>query len=141
MLHKVVMALFAITLFGALCSSVASARGGGAGGIHSGGNLHGGSGSRVVQGGGFPARSASRGSVGWFGDWGGRGLASRIAAGGLALAGADYGQAYGYGDDYPYGYGEYAEYGPWARDRGCYLARRNVFTPYGWRRLPIQICD
>jgi hypothetical protein len=142
MLHKVIMALFATILFGALWPSVASARGGfGTGGIHSGGSPHGGFGPRVVQVGSFPTRSASHRSVGWFGGQGRRGAQSRIAAGGLVLVEADYGRTYGYGDDYPYGYGEYAEYGPWARDRGCYLARQNVLTPYGRRRLPIRICD
>src|SRR6266566_10066250 len=33
---------------------------------------------------------------------------------------------YGYG--YPYGYGSYA-----LVDGGCYLVRRRVMTPYGWR--------
>lgn len=48
--------------------------------------------------------------------------------------------------EYPYsGYGEYAEYGPWAysRSRGsqCYPAREPVWTGDGWLSRRIQICE
>ena len=48
--------------------------------------------------------------------------------------------------DYPYGYGEYAEYGPWAY-RGysssgvCQLAQRRVQTAYGLRWRTVRICN
>jgi hypothetical protein len=48
------------------------------------------------------------------------------------LAGA-YG-AYGY--PYGYGYDSYAY-----DDGGCYLVRRRVMTPYGWRLRRVQVCD
>jgi hypothetical protein len=51
---------------------------------------------------------------------------------GLGLAGA-YG-AYGY--PYGYGYDSYAY-----DDGGCYLVRRRVMTPYGWRLRRVQVCD
>jgi hypothetical protein len=47
--------------------------------------------------------------------------------------------------DYPYGYGEYAEYGPWAyRGNGsgvCQLAQRRVRTAYGLRWRTVRICN
>lgn len=49
---------------------------------------------------------------------------------GLGLAAAPY----GYG--YPYGYGSYATYGG-----DCYLLRRRVWTPFGWRLRRIEVCD
>lgn len=49
---------------------------------------------------------------------------------------------------YPYeqgGYGEYAEYGPWARSgsfvRGCYPARQPVWTEDGWLFRRISVCQ
>jgi hypothetical protein len=46
--------------------------------------------------------------------------------------------------DHPYGYGEYAEYGPWAY-RGyvgssCFLTQRRLRTAYGqWRT--VRVCN
>ena len=43
-----------------------------------------------------------------------------------------------YDDGYPY-YGSYDDayyYG----DSGCYIVRRSVLTPYGWRIRPVQVC-
>jgi hypothetical protein len=46
--------------------------------------------------------------------------------------------------DHPYGYGEYAEYGPWAH-RGyfgssCFLTQRRLRTAYGpWRT--VRVCN
>jgi 1,4-dihydroxy-2-naphthoate octaprenyltransferase len=37
---------------------------------------------------------------------------------------------YGYGYDDPYYYG----------DGGCYIVRRSVLTPYGWRIRSVQVC-
>jgi hypothetical protein len=47
------------------------------------------------------------------------------------------GVPYGYYDydDYPY-YTSYADYD----DGGCYLVRRRVSTPYGWRIRNVQVC-
>ena len=43
------------------------------------------------------------------------------------------------------GYGEYAEYGPWARSRyyasGCYSARQPVWTESGWLFRLVKVCD
>jgi hypothetical protein len=47
--------------------------------------------------------------------------------------------------DHPYGYGEYAEYGPWAYRgyaRGvCQLSQRRVQTVYGLRWRTVRICS
>jgi len=42
--------------------------------------------------------------------------------------------AFGFG--YPYGYDSYAYY-----DGDCYLVRRRVLTPYGWRLRRVQVCE
>jgi hypothetical protein len=117
MSRKTIVALFAAVSIGLLSPTVASARGGfGGGGFHGGGGgFHGGG----FRGGGFRGAGI------------GLGL-------GLGFAGA-YG---GYG--YPYGYGGY--YGsPCAYsdydDGGCYLMRQRVWTAYGWRVRPVQVCD
>jgi hypothetical protein len=39
---------------------------------------------------------------------------------------------------YPYGYG-YDSYA--YDDGGCYLVRRRVMTPYGWRLRRVQVCN
>jgi hypothetical protein len=49
---------------------------------------------------------------------------------GLGLAAPYYG--YGY-RGYPYGYSSYY-------DPGCYLVRRRVWTPYGWRFRRVTVC-
>jgi len=47
--------------------------------------------------------------------------------------------------DPPYGYGEYAEYGPWAYrgyyGDGCYRTRQRMRTGYGLRLRTVTICD
>jgi hypothetical protein len=78
--------------------------------------------------------------------WGWRGPAvGSVGVGfGLGVASGYYGYAYGYGDDYPSGYGEYAEYGPWASRSyyaDCYLVRRRMWTPYGLRWRSVRACD
>jgi hypothetical protein len=48
------------------------------------------------------------------------------------------------GYDYPFGYGEYAEYGPWAypgRGASCYLAERKVWTGHRWRMRRVAVCN
>jgi hypothetical protein len=152
MLRKTILALFAIALVGMLSPAVASARGGfGGGGFHGGGGgFRGGLNGGGFGGGGFARASGWRGG-GWrAGAWGWR-RPSYGAAGvglGLALASYYYGDPYGDGYDYPYGYGEYAEYGPWAYSGrygagygGCHPARQRVWTPYGWRLRAVQVCD
>src|SRR5882672_3906939 len=117
MLRKMMIALFAVAAVGLVSPTIASARGGG--GHGGGGGFHGGGGG--FHGGGF------RG-----GGFGAAGLGIGL---GLGLAGA-YGYPYGYGYGYPYGYGSYAY-----DDGGCYLVRRRVWTPYGWRLRRVQVCD
>ena len=60
--------------------------------------------------------------------------ASEISgSGGRPRLGYGYGY-YGYDDDY--GYDDSYYYG----DSGCYIVRRSVLTPYGWRIRPVQVC-
>jgi hypothetical protein len=97
-------------------STPAQARGFGGGGHGFGGGGFGG-----FRGGGF------RG-----GGFRGAGLGIGLGLG-LGLA-APYGYYGGYG--YPYGYGGYYE------DAGvCYVVRRRVLTPYGWRIRRVSICE
>jgi hypothetical protein len=122
MVRKSILAAFAIVLVGVLQPAGASARGRlGIGFYGSGGSFHGGFGT---------------------------GLAYGAIGVGLGLANRYYGGSDDYGDGYPYGYGEYAEYGPWAynvryRERyvSCYPARQRFWTPYGWRLRVVQVCD
>jgi hypothetical protein len=120
MFRKTIVALLAAASIGLLSPSVASARGfGGGGGFH-GGGFHGGG----FHGGGFHG-----------GGFGGAGIGLGL---GLGLAGAY--AAYGY----PYGYGYYDgryAYSDDYADGGCYLVRHRVWTPYGWRLRPIQVCN
>jgi len=58
-------------------------------------------------------------------------------------AGGRYIHPFDDGYDYPFGYGEYAEYGPWAyRDDGsnCYSKARKVWTGKNWRMQRGWIC-
>jgi hypothetical protein len=98
-------------------STPAQARGGGFGGGFRGG------------GGGF------RG--GGFRGGGFRGAGIGLGLGlGLGLA-APYDYYGGYG--YPYGYGGYY---PYDVDEGaCYVVRRRVLTPYGWRFRRVSVCE
>jgi hypothetical protein len=52
-----------------------------------------------------------------------------------------YGHPFDDGYDDPFGYGEYAEYGPWVYPggRACYALRR-VWTARGWRQRAMRIC-
>jgi hypothetical protein len=118
MLRKTIIALLAVAAVGLLSPTVASARGGfgghgGFGGFH-GGGFHGG---------------------GFHGFHGGRGFAFGTALGLGLYAPYAYG-AYGYyGDPYAYS-GYYDDDGG-----GCYVVQRRVYTPYGWRLRPVQVCD
>ena len=71
---------------------------------------------------------------------------------GFAAVGLGVGLGYGYygyplddSFDYPYGYGEYAEYGPWAHGGyvrgGCFLAQRRVRTAHGPRWRTVRLCN
>jgi hypothetical protein len=101
-------------------STPAQARGfGGFGGRGFGGGFRGGG----FRGGGF------RGAGIGLGLGLGLGLASPYYYGG-------YGYPYGYGyGGYPYGYAGYYD------DGGCYLVRRRVWTPWGWRIRRMQVCN
>jgi len=110
MLRKTIIALFAVASIGMLAPGVASARGG-----HGGGGFHGGGGG--FHGGGF------RGG------------------GGFGLGGIGLGLGYGlYGPYGGYGYPYYAYNDRYYDGDGCYVVRRRVQTPYGWRIRPVQIC-
>lgn len=97
--------------------------------------VRGGEGFRGERGEGF-RREGFRGEGG---ERFGRGFRNRdrdFAFGGFALG---IGFPYGYYDypyyDYPY-YASYADYD----DGGCYLVRRRISTPYGWRIRRVQVC-
>jgi hypothetical protein len=121
MLRKTVIALLAVLLIG-LSPTDASARGGFGGGFRGGGFRGGG-----FRGGGF------RG-----GGWGGPAFGVLGLGVGLGLAGA-YG---GWGYPYGYGYGGYPGYASYyGGDGGCYVTQRRVWTNYGWRFQPIQVCN
>ena len=111
MLRKTIIALFAVASIGMLAPGVASARGGGSGG---GGGHGGGFGGGGFHGGGF--------GLGGFG---------------LGLGYGLYGP-YGYYGDYGYPYYAYGD--SYYDDGGCYVVRRRVHTPYGWRIRPVQVC-
>jgi hypothetical protein len=126
MLRKTLLALAAIASIGLLAPDAASARGGFGGGHFGGGGFHGGG----FHGGGF-------------GGFHGGGFRGRGFGYGLGAVGLGVGLGYGlYG---PYGYyGGYGGYpyndGYYADEGGCYLVRRRVHTPYGWRIRPVEIC-
>jgi hypothetical protein len=131
MLRKTFLALFAVASIGLLSPTVASARGGfGGGGFH-GGGFHGGG----FHGGGFHGGGFHGGGFhggGFHRGFGGAALGLGL---GLGLAGAYAAYPYGGYYGYPYAYGDY--YG----DGGCYLVRRRIWTPYGWRIRRMQVCD
>ncbi|PPQ17684.1 hypothetical protein CV770_19870 [Bradyrhizobium sp. AC87j1] len=124
MLRRMMMAALAVAAVGLSTPQVAHAGGFGHGGGH-GGWGHGG------------------GGWGHGGHWHGGGFWPGVAIGaGIAGAGF-YGGYYGYG--YPYyggptyyrtGYGDYNDgYG------GCYVSRKRVMTPAGWRIRRVDVCE
>jgi hypothetical protein len=126
MLRKTMIALMAIASIGLLSPTDASARGGFGGGFRGGGGFGGGFRGGGFRGGGF------RG-----GGWGGPAFGVLGLGVGLGLAGA-YG---GWGYPYGYGYGGYPGYASYyGGDGGCYVTRRRVWTNYGWRFQPVQVC-
>jgi hypothetical protein len=55
-----------------------------------------------------------------------------------------YGHPFDDGYDYPFGYGEYAEYGPWTYRSAlarCYLTARKVWTGKSWLIRRARFCD
>ena len=112
MMRKTFIALLTLTAAGLIQPTLAFARGGGGGhgGGFGGGGFHGGGFHGGFSGGGF------RG-----GEFRGRGFGG-------------YGFGLYYGGYYPYAYNDYYD------DGGCYLVRRRVMTPYGWRIRPVQVC-
>jgi hypothetical protein len=131
MLRKTIIALFAVASIGVLAPGVASARGGGGGG--GGGGGHGGG----FGGGGFHGGGFGGGGFHGGGFRGGRGFGLGGIGLGLGLGYGLYGP-YGYYGDYGYPYYAYGD--SYYDDGGCYVVRRRVHTPYGWRIQPVQVC-
>ncbi|WP_340672495.1 hypothetical protein [Bradyrhizobium ottawaense] len=120
MLRRMMMAALAVAAVGLSAPQVAHAGGFGHGGRH-GGWGHGG------------------GGWGHGGHWHGGGFWPGVAIG-AGIAGAGYyGGYYGYGYGptyYSTGYGDYNDgYG------GCYVARKRVMTPAGWRIRRVDVCE
>jgi hypothetical protein len=138
----VMLCIYGFSLIGASAlvlgatSTPAQARGGGGGG-RGGGFGGGGRGGGFGGGGGFRGGGIGGGfRGGGFRGGGFRGGGFRgagIGLGlGLGLGGLYGGYPYGYGS-YPYGYSSYY-------DDGCYVVRRRVWTPYGWRIRRAPVC-
>lgn len=93
----------------------------------------------------WPDTAEARG--GFYGRGYGYGWYRPFAAVGLGV-GLGYG-SYGYplddSFDEPFGYGEYAEYGPWAyggnANGGCFLTQRRVRTAHGPRWRTVRVCN
>ena len=81
----------------------------------------------VVSGGGGFRGGGFRGGGFRGGGFRGAGLGFGL---GLGLAAPYYYGGYG---GYPYGYSSYY-------DPGCYVVRRRVWTPYGWRIRRVPVC-
>jgi hypothetical protein len=89
---------------------------------------------RGGRGGGFGGGFRGGGFGGGFRGGGFRGGGFRGAGIGLGLGLGLAAPYYGYGyRGYPYGYSSYY-------DPGCYLVRRRVWTPYGWRFRRVTVC-
>ncbi|MBR1172607.1 MULTISPECIES: hypothetical protein [Bradyrhizobium] len=121
MLRKTMMAALAVAAVGLSMPQMAQARGFG----HGGGWGHG--------GGGW--------GHGGHGHWHGGGFWPGVAIG-AGLAGAGYyGAYYGYGAPYygdPYYYGSGYDDGGYG---GCYVVRKRVMTPAGWRYRRVDVCE
>lgn len=81
------------------------------------------------------------GGWGHGGHWHGSGFWPGVAIG-AGIAGAGYyGGYYGYGQPYygnPYYYGTRYDDGGYG---GCYVVRKRVMTPAGWRIRPVDVCE
>ncbi|MCA1544226.1 hypothetical protein I6F18_30250 [Bradyrhizobium sp. NBAIM32] len=122
MLRRMMMTALAVAVVGLSAPQKAEAGGGfGRGGGFHGGGFHGGGfhgwGHRHWHGGGF---------------WPGIGIGVGLAGAGL------YGGYYGY----PY-YAVPDDYGPAYNDGygGCYVVRKRVMTPSGWRYRQVDVCE
>jgi hypothetical protein len=117
MLRKMMMALLAVAVVG-LSAPQAARAGGGFG--------HGGWG----HGGGWGHRGHWHGGGFWPGIAIGAGIAGASYYGGYYGYGSPYyGDPYYYCTDYNDGYG------------GCYVARKRVMTPSGWRVRRVDVCE
>ncbi len=92
-----------------------------------------------------PAQARGGGRGGGFGGFRGGGFGGGFRGGGFRGAGIGLGLGLGlaapyYYGGYPYGYGGYP-YG-YSRyyDQGCYVIRRRIWTPYGWRIRRVPVC-
>ncbi|KYG20224.1 hypothetical protein SE92_08070 [Bradyrhizobium sp. AT1] len=124
MLRRMMMAALAVAAIGVAVPQAAQAGGFGHGGGHGGGWGH--------HGGGW----------GHGGHWHGGGFWPGVAIG-AGIAGAGYyGGYYGYGYGYPY-YAVPDDYGPAYNDGygGCYVVRKRVMTPAGWRYRRVDVCE
>jgi hypothetical protein len=117
MLRKAMMAVTAVAVLSLMSPTDASARGGfGGGGFHGGGFHGGGWGGGGWHGGGGGWRGGGWRGGGW--GWGGPAL---IGAGiGLGIASVGWGPGWGWGD-------------PCVRPR-------QVWTSWGWRTVPVNVC-
>ena len=128
-MRKILLAAMAAASLTMLVPDAASARGFRGGGFHGGGGFRGG-------GGGFRGGYGGVGFRGGFGGYrGGFYRGAGIGALGVGLGLGYYGSRYGYGGGYGYPYAYSGYY-----DGGCYLVQRRVWTPYGWRLRPVQVC-
>lgn len=128
MLRKLIMTAVAAAAVGLSVPQIAEARGFGHGGGFHGGGFHGGG---FYRGGGWGHRHLHGG-----GFWPGVAIGAGLAGAGL------YGGYYGYGYGYPY-YAVPDDYGPAYNDGygGCYVARKRVMTPSGWRYRRVDVCE
>lgn len=135
MLRKTMIALLAAAAVGFVSPTTASARGGHGGGFH-GGGFHGGGFHGGFHGGGFHGGGFHH--HGFHGRGFGVGFGLGLAAP-FGYSAWDY--PYGYSDwGYPYSYpASYSGY--YDDDDGCYLARRQVQTAYGWRWQRVEVCQ
>ena len=119
----VMLCIYGFSLIGTsalmLGASSTAAQARGRGGGFGGGGFRGGG----FRGGGF------RGGGFRGGGFRGRGIGLGVGLG-LGLAAPYYYGGYG---GYPYGYSSYY-------DPGCYVVRRRVMTPYGWRIRRVTVC-
>jgi hypothetical protein len=82
-------------------------------------------------GGGGGGHGGGFGGGGFHGGFGGGGF----RGGGFRGRGfGGYGFGLYYDGYYPYAYNDYYD------DSSCYLVRRRVMTPYGWRIRSVQVC-
>ena len=79
------------------------------------------------------------------GDFHGGGFHGRGFHHGRGFALGAFGVGLGYGlygpyDDY-YDYPDYAYDDSYSYNGDCYVVQRRIYTPYGWRLRPVQVCN